>query len=134
MQNLLIARSRGTELYLPGDLSLYPPNDADRGDVWWLNSSAAFAQRLAYINGQNRVVLKVDNSSVVPLNQKRNSVRIETHDTYGVGSLWIVDIAHVPFGCSVSLGGQILNLTVYLLNGLDLFRFGLRFGHMVSCY
>lgn len=71
------------------------------GDVWWLNSSAAFAQRLAYVNGQNQVVLKVDNSSVVPLNQKRNSVRIETRDLYGVGSLWIVDIAHVPFGCSV---------------------------------
>lgn len=78
----------------------------DRGDVWWLNSSAAFSQQLAYVNGNNQAVLKVDNSSIVPNNQKRNSVRIETLDWYGVGSLWIVDIAHVPYGCSVSLHVQ----------------------------
>lgn len=75
----------------------------DRGDVWWLNSTAAFSQGLSYINQKNQAVLKVDNTSYVPLNQKRNSVRIETSHQYGVGSLWVVDIAHVPYGCSVSL-------------------------------
>lgn len=47
--------------------------------------------------------MKVDNTSNVPLNEKRNSIRIESRDWYGVGSLWVVDIAHVPYGCSVSL-------------------------------
>ena len=75
----------------------------DSGDVWWLNKSEAFSQRLAYVNEKNQVVMKVDNTSYVPLNEKRNSIRIESHDWYGVGSLWVVDIAHVPYGCSVSL-------------------------------
>jgi len=71
------------------------------GDVWWLNRSEASSQRLAYINERNQVVMKVDNFTNVPLNEKRNSVRIESCDWFGVGSLWVVDIAHVPYGCSV---------------------------------
>lgn len=75
----------------------------NRGDVVWLNRSDAFTQRLAYVNDRNQVVMRVDNTTNVPYNEKRNSVRIESRDWYGVGSLWIIDIAHVPYGCSVSL-------------------------------
>ena len=45
------------------------------GDVWWLNESQAFAELLAYVNGANRIILKVDNTTDVPFNDKRNSVR-----------------------------------------------------------
>ena len=69
----------------------------------WLNRSDAFAQQLAYVNDMDQVVMRVDNTTNVAWNDKRNSVRIESRDWYGVGSLWIVDIAHVPYGCSVSL-------------------------------
>lgn len=31
-------------------------------------------------------------------------VRITTQAAYAVGSLWITDIVHIPFGCSVSGG------------------------------
>ncbi|KDQ60268.1 glycoside hydrolase family 16 protein [Jaapia argillacea MUCL 33604] len=71
------------------------------GDVWWLNRSDAMTQGLAYINDAGRAVIKVVNSSNVPFNQKRNTVRITTQDSYGVGSLWILDAVHLPYGCSV---------------------------------
>ncbi|KAL0958359.1 hypothetical protein HGRIS_000501 [Hohenbuehelia grisea] len=71
------------------------------GDVWWLNRDDAFSQGLAYVNNARNVILKVDNTHDVPFNQKRNSIRITTQDAYAVGSLWIMDAVHMPFGCSV---------------------------------
>ncbi|TFY63493.1 hypothetical protein EVG20_g6292 [Dentipellis fragilis] len=71
------------------------------GDVWWQDRNTATQQRLAYINDNGRAVMRVDNSSNVPFNEKRNSIRITSQDTYGVGSLWIIDLTHIPFGCSV---------------------------------
>ncbi len=44
------------------------------GDVWWLDASDAFSQQLAYVNSAGNAIMKVDNTSVVPFNQKRNSV------------------------------------------------------------
>ena len=45
------------------------------GDVWWLDASGASSQGLAYVNSEGNAIIKVDNTSFVPLNQKRNSVR-----------------------------------------------------------
>ncbi|KAH9040528.1 glycoside hydrolase family 16 protein [Lactarius hengduanensis] len=71
------------------------------GDVWWLDRTSAFQQNLAYIDENNRAVIKVDNVSNVPYNEKRNTIRITSQDSYGVGSLWIIDLTHLPYGCSV---------------------------------
>ncbi|KAL0562771.1 hypothetical protein V5O48_019308, partial [Marasmius crinis-equi] len=71
------------------------------GDVWWLNSSDSFAQNLAYVNPSGNAILRVDNTSNVPFDQKRNTVRITSKDSYAVGSLWIIDLRHIPYGCSV---------------------------------
>jgi hypothetical protein len=71
------------------------------GDVWWLNRDDSYAQGLAYINTAGNAVLKVDNTHNVALNDKRNSVRITSVDAYAVGSLWIIDLVHLPYGCSV---------------------------------
>jgi len=71
------------------------------GDVWWLDASDAFSQQLAYVNSAGNAIMKVDNTSVVPFNQKRNSVRITSTDFYDFGSLWIIDLLHIPYGCSV---------------------------------
>ncbi|KAJ3874433.1 glycoside hydrolase family 16 protein [Lentinula edodes] len=80
------------------------------GDVYWLDESDAFSQGLAYVNSVGNAVIKVDNIHSVQSPQKRNSVRITTKDSYAVGSLWIFDLVHIPYGCSVwpavwSLGG-----------------------------
>lgn len=71
------------------------------GDVVWLARDEAFNQGLAYVNNAGNAVFKVDNTHTVLFNNKRNSVRITTQTSYSVGSLWITDIVHMPFGCSV---------------------------------
>ncbi|KAK7046716.1 Rhodanese domain-containing protein [Favolaschia claudopus] len=71
------------------------------GDVVWLDVADAFTQQLAYVNAAGNVIIKVDNFSNVPFNQKRNSVRITTKSSYALGTLWIIDAVHVPYGCSV---------------------------------
>lgn len=35
-------------------------------------------------------------------NYKRNSVRITSNEYYDVGSVWVLDATHLPYGCSVS--------------------------------
>ncbi|KAH9990988.1 concanavalin A-like lectin/glucanase domain-containing protein [Russula compacta] len=71
------------------------------GDVWWLDRASAFEQNLVYINEHNRAIIKVDNVTNIPFNEKRNSIRITSQDFYSVGSLWIIDLTHLPYGCSV---------------------------------
>jgi len=66
-----------------------------------LGRQDAFAQGLVYVNNAGNAILKVDDVSNVAPNQKRNTVRITTQAAYNVGSLWIADIIHLPFGCSV---------------------------------
>ncbi|KZP14965.1 glycoside hydrolase family 16 protein [Athelia psychrophila] len=71
------------------------------GDVWWLNETQAMGQGLAYINNAQHAIIKVDNRSDVAFNEKRNTVRITSQDTYDLGSLWMIDLLHIPYGCSV---------------------------------
>ncbi|KAJ7232980.1 glycoside hydrolase family 16 protein [Mycena haematopus] len=71
------------------------------GDVVWLDQANAFNEELALVNAAGNVIIKVDNFSNVPFNQKRNSVRITTKNSYDLGSLFIIDAVHIPFGCSV---------------------------------
>ncbi|KAI0633036.1 concanavalin A-like lectin/glucanase domain-containing protein [Trametes polyzona] len=71
------------------------------GHVNYLNQSAATGQKLAYVNDAGHAVLKVDDFSFVPWQEKRNSVRIESTDFFPVGSVILFDATHLPFGCSV---------------------------------
>ncbi|KAF9262641.1 hypothetical protein L218DRAFT_960119 [Marasmius fiardii PR-910] len=79
--------------------------DADRttnGDAFFVTQEQGLQQHLAYVDpNTNRAIIKVDNITVVPFNEKRNTVKITTQDLYPVGSVWITDLHHVPFGCSV---------------------------------
>jgi hypothetical protein len=36
---------------------------------------------------------------------KRDSIRVETIDRFGIGSVWIADMLHVPYGVRTSLFG-----------------------------
>jgi len=71
------------------------------GDAIFVSQSVASSSKLAFVNGDGNAIIKVDNTTNVPFNEKRNTVRISSTDTYGVGSLWVADMTHVPFGCSV---------------------------------
>ncbi|KAJ7366367.1 glycoside hydrolase family 16 protein [Mycena albidolilacea] len=72
------------------------------GDAIFVTSSVASSSKLAYVDSTtNRAIIKVDNTSTVAFSDKRNTVRISSQDEVGVGSVWIADMYHVPFGCSV---------------------------------
>lgn len=72
------------------------------GDAIFVNASAAASDKLAYVDpSTNHAIIKVDNTTTVPYNYKRNTVRINTLDTFSVGSVWVSDMVHVPYGCSV---------------------------------
>lgn len=72
------------------------------GDAIFVNASAASSDQLAYVDSStNHAIIKVDNTTTVPYNDKRNTVRINTLDKFSVGSVWVSDMVHVPYGCSV---------------------------------
>lgn len=72
------------------------------GDAIFVSSSVATSARLAYVDPTtSHAIIKVDNTTTVPYNQKRNTVRITSKDRYSVGSVWVADMLHVPYGCSV---------------------------------
>ncbi|EIW77172.1 glycoside hydrolase family 16 protein [Coniophora puteana RWD-64-598 SS2] len=72
-----------------------------QGNVTWVSQSVAASQDLAYVNNNGHAILKVDNTTNVPSGGRRNSIRITSQDTYALGSLWIIDLDHIPYGCSV---------------------------------
>lgn len=48
---------------------------------------------LAYVDPNTKhAIMKVDNTTTVPFNDKRNTVRINTADRFGVGSVWVADM------------------------------------------
>lgn len=55
-----------------------------------MTSSVASSSKLAYVDSTtNRAIIKVDNTSTVASNDKRNTVRIASQDEFEVGSIWI---------------------------------------------
>ncbi|KAH9022296.1 concanavalin A-like lectin/glucanase domain-containing protein [Lactarius hengduanensis] len=72
------------------------------GAANFLTASDASKQQLAFVNAAGNAIMKVDNKTDnLQFNQARNSVRIATKDYFTVGSVWITDMLHVPYGCSV---------------------------------
>ncbi|GAA5953800.1 hypothetical protein JCM8115_004159 [Rhodotorula mucilaginosa] len=69
------------------------------GDIDYVNKSDS--SDLAYVNSAGNAIIKVDNTSTVLYPNKRRSVRISSQETWGIGSLWVFDMVHVPYGCSV---------------------------------
>ena len=47
-----------------------------QGDAIWVNQSLATANRLAYVDGNGKVIIKVDNTTNVLYNDKRDTVRL----------------------------------------------------------
>lgn len=51
--------------------------------------------------------MRVDNTSQLKFGQKRNSLRLSTKDQFTVGSVWVADILHVPYGVrSIHIAGM----------------------------
>ncbi|KAI0320941.1 concanavalin A-like lectin/glucanase domain-containing protein [Amylostereum chailletii] len=71
------------------------------GDAIFVTKDVATSANLAFVNSAGNAIIKVDNTTTVPFNDKRNTVRISSDDSYSVGSVWVADMLHVPYGCSV---------------------------------
>ncbi|KAF9556127.1 hypothetical protein CPC08DRAFT_670239, partial [Agrocybe pediades] len=103
----LVQESSGSTFFDKWD---FAPNDAtfdqeNNGDVFFNTkdqvSNAADGQKLAFINSNGNAVLRVDNFTNVLFPNKRNSTRITSQTQFGIGSLIITDMLHIPFGCAV---------------------------------
>ncbi|KZV99653.1 hypothetical protein EXIGLDRAFT_724659 [Exidia glandulosa HHB12029] len=70
------------------------------GDTNWVNATDAWGHNLISVNQAGNVVITVDQGNV-DWNFKRDAVRITTQDTYNLGTLWIFDVYHIPWGCGV---------------------------------
>ncbi|EPS94588.1 hypothetical protein FOMPIDRAFT_58348 [Fomitopsis schrenkii] len=71
------------------------------GDVEYVSQTNATQSKLAYVNDNGAAIIKVDNTTFVPWNDKRDSVRITTSDFFDSGSVFIFDASHMPYGCSI---------------------------------
>ncbi|KAK4686775.1 hypothetical protein P7C73_g3342, partial [Tremellales sp. Uapishka_1] len=77
-------------------------DNTTEGDAEYVNRTVAVGSpELTYINSAGNAIIKVDNTSTVAYNDKRNTVKILSTDTYDVGSVWVLDAVHLPYGCSV---------------------------------
>ncbi|EJF59657.1 hypothetical protein DICSQDRAFT_171836 [Dichomitus squalens LYAD-421 SS1] len=76
-------------------------DNTTNGHVFYLDGAHANASHLTYVNDAGRAIIKVDNETVVSYPNKRNSVRISTEDFFDIGSVFLFDATHVPYGCSV---------------------------------
>jgi len=74
------------------------------GQTSFVSAENASSQHLAYVDtSTNRAIIKVDNTTFVPYNIKRDSVRMSTQETWGIGTVWAIDVWHAPFGVRVCL-------------------------------
>ncbi|KAF9463730.1 concanavalin A-like lectin/glucanase domain-containing protein [Collybia nuda] len=73
------------------------------GNVTYLDRTNATTTRLTYVNDAGHAIVRVDNTTTIldaPL-VHRESIRLTSKEAYGVGTVWIIDAVHIPYGCSV---------------------------------
>lgn len=66
----------------------------------YLSAKQASQFNLATVNAAGNAVMRVDNTSSLGFGDKRNSIRISSKSRYTVGSVWIADMVHMPYGVS----------------------------------
>lgn len=71
------------------------------GNVNYLSAQGAASSKLAFVNDAGNAIMKVDNSTTLQFPNNRNSIRINTKDEFTIGTVWVADMVHVPYGCSV---------------------------------
>jgi hypothetical protein len=47
--------------------------------------------------------MTVDNTSFVPYNEKRYAPKLLSKTSYGLGTVWVMDASHLPYGCCKSI-------------------------------
>ncbi|CAE6447912.1 unnamed protein product [Rhizoctonia solani] len=76
----------------------YTDKDPTNGQVQYVDSDTAFSEKLAYVTSDDKVVMKVDNTTYLSQGQNRKSVRIQSKKRFN-GGLFILDLEKAPHGC-----------------------------------
>ncbi|KLO11798.1 hypothetical protein SCHPADRAFT_905736 [Schizopora paradoxa] len=71
------------------------------GDAVFVGESTASKSQLAFVNDNGNAIMRVDNFTNLKFGDKRDTIHITSLDLFTVGSVWVADMLHVPFGCSV---------------------------------
>ncbi|KAL8280787.1 hypothetical protein RQP46_006791 [Phenoliferia psychrophenolica] len=71
--------------------------DPTHGSVTFTNQTYALDQQLAYVDAQGVAVIAVDSTTTLALGTNRDSVRIVSRDVFNIGSLIVLDMAHIPY-------------------------------------
>ncbi|KAJ6627720.1 concanavalin A-like lectin/glucanase domain-containing protein [Mycena sp. CBHHK59/15] len=73
------------------------------GNVSYVDQANATNDHLAYVNANGNAIIKVDNTSTVEGTGilYRNSVRLTSKEEFPIGTLFVIDALHMPYGCSV---------------------------------
>ncbi|KAL8279231.1 hypothetical protein RQP46_008268 [Phenoliferia psychrophenolica] len=78
-------------------------SDPTHGSVNFVNQTYAKSHRMANAPVNGSVTISMDRFTNIPASAtaQRNSIRISSLDSYNVGTLAIVDLAHIPYGPGV---------------------------------
>ncbi|EDR14587.1 glycoside hydrolase family 16 protein [Laccaria bicolor S238N-H82] len=82
------------------DWDFFSDPDPTHGSVNFQTKDQAIAKNLAFVQSDGTTVLAVDDTSALPPNSNRDSIRITSKKTYN-GGLFIADFWAMPHGCSV---------------------------------
>ncbi|KAF8199687.1 hypothetical protein BJ912DRAFT_922074 [Pholiota molesta] len=80
--------------------SFFDLPDYTHGTVTYVNQTTAFQNKYAYVQDDGIVIMKADDTTVLPPNVNRSSVRISSNSTYN-GGLFILDLNKAPWGCAI---------------------------------
>ena len=88
-------------------------------DIKWHTRfvSDAVAQKngLAFVNDNGNAIIRVDNSTTLSFGEKRESIRMTSKDRFKVGSVWIADFLHVPYGVRPSPTALLFSVLIRVL-------------------
>merc|ERR1712093_107670 len=73
------------------------------GNIHYLSREASTASQLTYVNAAGNAIIKVDNTTSGANDPTfgRDSIKLVSNASFALGTLYIVDAVHLPYGCSV---------------------------------
>ncbi|KJA19486.1 glycoside hydrolase family 16 protein [Hypholoma sublateritium FD-334 SS-4] len=74
--------------------------DLTNGLVTYVDQQTAIDQGYIFVEDDGTVIMKADDTTVLPLGQNRSSVRISSTKVYN-GGLFILDLNRAPWGCAI---------------------------------
>ncbi|KAF9555563.1 hypothetical protein CPC08DRAFT_695392 [Agrocybe pediades] len=91
------------------DWDFFTDSDPTSGNVDYVNKSTAIQNGYIFVQDDGTVIMKVDDTTTLPMGVNRPSVRITSQRQYNTG-LFILDINRAPWGCGESVRNALESL------------------------